>query len=90
MVVGLDHIAVAVPDLDKAIRRFMDDFGLTFKGQEDVSSASTSAAFFPLANTFIELVHPLNGDGPIQKYLERKAVACITRGFARTILKKTF
>jgi methylmalonyl-CoA/ethylmalonyl-CoA epimerase len=72
MIVGLDHIAIAVPDLDKAIRRFMDDFGLTFQGQEDISSASTSTAFFPLANTSIELVHPLNGAGPIQKYLEKK------------------
>ena len=39
MIVGLDHIAIAVPDLEKAITRFMDDFGLTFKGSEDVESA---------------------------------------------------
>lgn len=72
MIVGLDHIAIAVPDLQKAITRFMEDFGLTFKGQEDVESAKTSTAFFPLDNTQIELVHPLNGEGPIQKYLEKK------------------
>lgn len=72
MIVGLDHIAIAVPDLEKAISRFMEDFGLTFKGQEDVESAKTSTAFFPLDNTQIELVHPLNGEGPIQKYLEKK------------------
>ena len=36
MIVALDHIAIAVPDLDKAISRFLDDFGLTFEGQEDV------------------------------------------------------
>ena len=72
MIVGLDHIAIAVPDLEKAITRFMEDFGLTFKGQEDVENAKTSTAFFPLDNTQIELVHPLNGEGPIQKYLEKK------------------
>lgn len=72
MIVGLDHIAIAVSDLQKAITRFMEDFGLTFKGQEDVESAKTSTAFFPLDNTQIELVHPLNGEGPIQKYLEKK------------------
>jgi len=72
MIVGLDHIAIAVPDLQKAITRFMEDFGLTFKGQEDVENAKTSTAFFPLDNTQIELVHPLNGEGPIQKYLEKK------------------
>ena len=72
MIVGLDHIAIAVPDLEKAISRFMEDFGLTFKGQEDVENAKTSTAFFPLDNTQIELVHPLNGEGPIQKYLDKK------------------
>ena len=72
MIVGLDHIAIAVPDLEKAITRFMEDFGLSFKGQEDVASAKTSTAFFPLDNTQIELVHPLNGEGPIQKFLEKK------------------
>jgi len=72
MITGLDHIAIAVPDLSKAIKRFAEDFGLDFKGQEDVESALTSTAFFPLDNTSIELVHPLNGQGPIQKFIEKK------------------
>ena len=89
MITGLDHIAIAVPDLDKAIERFMNDFGLTFDHKEDVVSAKTSTAFFPLAKTSIELVHPLNGEGPIQKYIEKKAAACTTFVLARTTLKKT-
>jgi methylmalonyl-CoA/ethylmalonyl-CoA epimerase len=72
MIVGLDHIAIAVPNLDKAIERFMNDFGLTFDHKEDVVSAKTSTAFFPISDTSIELVHPLNGEGPIQKYIEKK------------------
>ena len=72
MIIGLDHIAIAVPDLEKAIERFMTDFQQTFDHKEDVESAKTSTAFFPLEKTSIELVHPLNGEGPIQKYLEKK------------------
>jgi len=72
MITGLDHIAIAVPDLEKAIERFMTDFQQTFDHKEDVESAKTSTAFFPLEKTSIELVHPLNGEGPIQKYLEKK------------------
>jgi methylmalonyl-CoA/ethylmalonyl-CoA epimerase len=72
MIVALDHIAIAVPDLEKAIKRFMEDFGLPYKGQEDVQAAKTSTAFFPLPETSIELVHPLNGEGPIAGYLEKK------------------
>lgn len=72
MIVALDHIAIAVPDLDKAVKRFMDDFGLTYAGREDVVDAKTSTAFFPLPETSIELVHPLKGEGPVQKYLDKK------------------
>ncbi len=72
MIVALDHIAIAVPNLEKSIKRFMDDFGLTFKGKEDVVAAKTSTAFFPLPETSIELVHPLNDEGPIKGYLEKK------------------
>jgi len=72
MITGLDHIAIAVPDLNKAIARFADDFGLTLSGQEEVNAAQTSTAFFPLAATSIELVHPLNGEGPIAKYLQKR------------------
>lgn len=72
MIVGLDHIAIAVPDLEKAIKRFLEDFGIEFKGTETVTAAQTTTAFFPIPGTQIELVHPLNGGGPIAKYLEKK------------------
>lgn len=72
MITGIDHIAIAVPDLEKAIERFKDDFQLEFEGTEEVESAKTSTAFFPVPATSIELVHPLRGEGAIAKYLEKK------------------
>ena len=72
MITALDHIAVAVPDLSRAIERFKEDFGLRFDGAEDVAAAKTSTAFFSVPPTHIELVHPLGGEGPIARYLEKK------------------
>lgn len=72
MITALDHIAIAVPDLEAAIKRFMEDFGLKFEGTEDVEAAKTSTAFFPLPPTSIELVHPLRGEGPIAGFLEKR------------------
>lgn len=72
MITSLDHIAIAVPDFEKALKRFMEDFGLSFDGTEDVPSAKTKTAFFSLPETHIELVHPLDGEGPIAKYLETR------------------
>ena len=35
-------------------------------------SAKTKTAFFPIKGTKIELIHPLNGEGPVKKFLEKK------------------
>ena len=72
MITALDHIAIAVPDLEKAIARFVSDFGLPLGGTEDVEEARTTAAFLPLPPTNIELVYPLRGEGPIATYLEKR------------------
>jgi methylmalonyl-CoA/ethylmalonyl-CoA epimerase len=72
MIAALDHIAIAVPDLGKAVKRFIEDFGLEFERIEEVASAQTTTAFFPLPATNIELVSPLHGGGPIAKYLEKR------------------
>jgi methylmalonyl-CoA/ethylmalonyl-CoA epimerase len=72
MIVALDHVAIAVPDLDAAIRRFAEDLGLTFDGTEDVEAARTTTAFFPVPGTRIELVHPLRGEGPIADHLAKR------------------
>jgi len=72
VITALDHIAIAVPDLERAIKRFLEDFGLPFDGTEDVEAAQTSTAFFPLPPTNIELIHPLRGEGPVAKYLDKR------------------
>jgi methylmalonyl-CoA/ethylmalonyl-CoA epimerase len=58
--------------MEAAIIRFLDDFGLDYKGRESVLNAKTETAFFPIAGTQIELIHPLNGEGPVQKHLNKR------------------
>ena len=76
MILNLDHIAIAVPELEAAIRRFAEDLGLALSGTEDVPSAETTTAFFPVSvpqhPTRIELVSPLDGQGPLVRYLDKR------------------
>ncbi len=72
MIRRLDHIAIAVPDIEAAIRRFSDDLGLELVGREDVASQKTTTAFLPVGQTQIELIHPIDGAGPVQKYLDKR------------------
>ena len=73
MIIGLDHVAIAVPDLDEAIRRFAEDLGIALDHVEDVPSAKTRTAFLPVAGpTTVELVTPLNGEGPVAASLDKR------------------
>ena len=72
MIRRLDHIAIAVPDMEAAIARFVDDLGIELAGREDVPSESTSTAFLPIDGTKIELIHPIEGEGPVATYLEKR------------------
>ena len=71
-ILGIDHIAIAVPELQEAIRRFSEDFGMSLKGEEDVHEAQTRTAFFPFSSGNIELIHPLDGAGPVEKFLQKR------------------
>jgi len=68
----IDHIAIAVPDLHAAIKRFTADLGMTLSGQESVSAAQTDTAFFPVEAHRIELISPLDGKGPVQKFIDKR------------------
>lgn len=71
--ISLDHVAIAVEALDPAIRRFVEDLGLSLRGTEDVPSQQTRTAFLPVGGpTTIELVAPLDGQGPIAKAIEKR------------------
>ena len=72
MITGLNHIAIAVPNFEAAIERFLLDFGLNYKGVEDVIPAKTKTAFFPISGTQIELIHPMSEDSPVQKFLDKR------------------
>ena len=76
MPLSLDHIAICVPGLDEAIARFVDDLGLELAGTEDVLPAKTKTAFIPVTDADnharIELVTPLDGEGPLVKYLAKR------------------
>lgn len=72
MIIGLDHIAIAVDDLEGGIQRFARDFGIALAGTEDVEQAQTSTAFLPISGTRLELVHPLRGEGPIAAHLQKR------------------
>lgn len=67
----LNHVAIAVPDLDAATRTYRDILGAKVSDPEPQPDHGVTTVFIELDNTKIELLHPLGDASPIAKFLER-------------------
>ncbi len=71
MIGKLNHVAVAVPDLAAASAVYRDTLGARVSAPLDLPAHGVTTVFVELANTKIELLHPLGQDSPISAFLER-------------------
>ena len=71
MIGKLNHIAIAVPDLDKASALYRDTLGAKVSAPVAMPEHGVTTVFVELPNTKIELLHPLGENSPIAKFLER-------------------
>ncbi len=72
MLKRIDHIGIAVKELDKVIPVYRDIFGLEFLGIEDVPSQKVRVAKFDIGGIHLEFLEPLAEDSPISKFLEKR------------------
>jgi methylmalonyl-CoA/ethylmalonyl-CoA epimerase len=66
---GLDHLAIAVPDTEAALKIWRDQFGFPVVVSEVVNNGTTRLTHLDLGNTHLQLVEPLTDDHPIRKWL---------------------
>lgn len=71
MIGRLNHIAIAVPDLDAATATYRDVLGAAVSQPFDQPDHGVTVVFVELPNAKVELLHPLGADSPIAKFLER-------------------
>lgn len=72
MIKKIDHIAIAVHNLQEEIARYRDVLGLEFMGTEVVPEQKVTVAFFQVGDVRIELLEPLSPDSPISAFIEKK------------------
>lgn len=72
MVIGLSHVAIAVPDVDAAARFYQEQLGLRLSGKETVPGRKVIVGFIEVGNARIELVQPDAPDSPIARFLEQR------------------
>ncbi len=68
---GLDHLAIAVPDTEEALKVWRDTMGFRFLYSEVVNGGTVRLTHLDMGNTQLQLVEPLTPDHPLQAWLEK-------------------
>jgi methylmalonyl-CoA/ethylmalonyl-CoA epimerase len=71
MIGKLNHVAIAVPDLEAAAAQYRDTLGAKVNAPQAEPDHGVTVVFIELPNTKIELLHPLGDDSPINGFLEK-------------------
>jgi methylmalonyl-CoA/ethylmalonyl-CoA epimerase len=71
MIGRLNHVAIAVPDIDAATERYRDTLGATVSAKVDQPDHGVVTVFVELPNTKVELLGVLGENSPIRGFLEK-------------------
>lgn len=71
MINKIDHLGIAVKDMEAALKFYEDALGLTSTKTEVVEEQKVKVAFIPVGDTKVELLESTSPDGPVAKYIEK-------------------
>ncbi len=71
MIGRLNHVAIAVPDLEAAAAQYRDTLGAQVGAPQEEPDHGVTVIFITLPNTKVELLHPLGESSPIAAFLEK-------------------
>jgi methylmalonyl-CoA/ethylmalonyl-CoA epimerase len=69
---SIDHVGVAVPELDPAIALHRDVYGMALAHRETIESQGVEAALLDVGDGHVELLAPLADDTPVGRFLARR------------------
>jgi methylmalonyl-CoA/ethylmalonyl-CoA epimerase len=72
MFARIDHIGVAVTDLDAALTLYERDYDMTLVHRETVTEQGVEAVLLDIGENHVELLAPLGDDTPVGKFLAKK------------------
>ena len=67
----IDHVAIAVRDLDAAAAWYQQTLGATVAHRERIESDGVEEALLKVADSYVQLLTPIREDSPVAKFLER-------------------
>lgn len=70
-VTRVDHIGIAVKNLDEMVKWYEETLGVKAHGTEIVEEQKVKVAFLPIGESELELLEDTTGDGPVAKFIEK-------------------
>lgn len=70
--IKIDHLGIAVPDLDEALRAY-EALGLAATDVADVPTEKIRVAFLPVGQSTLELMEPTDESSPVARFLQKRA-----------------
>lgn len=71
---AIDHIGVAVEDIDAALKLYEEQFEMRIQHREVVESQGVEAVLLEVGDSHVELLKPLGPDTPVGKFIENRGV----------------
>ena len=84
----IEHIGIAVANLENSVRLYEEIFGLKCYKIEEVADQKVRTAFFKIGTTKIELLESTDQEGPISKFIEKKGEGIHHIAFAVTSIEE--
>ena len=72
LLLNVHHTALAVRDLDAAVARFRDLYGVEPLSRERVESQGVEEAMIPIGGSFVQLLQPLSDDSPVGRFITKR------------------
>jgi methylmalonyl-CoA/ethylmalonyl-CoA epimerase len=72
MLTEIDHVAIAVHDLEAAVAWYEEVFGATVEHRERVERDGVEEALLRVADSYVQLLTPVRDDSPVARYLAAK------------------
>ena len=72
MIEDIDHVGIAVVDLDEAVERYRRTLGVEPSHRERVEDQGVEEVLFPVGTSFIQLIGALGADTPVGSFLEKR------------------
>ncbi|HET7489873.1 MAG TPA: methylmalonyl-CoA epimerase [Acidimicrobiales bacterium] len=72
LLVAIDHVGIAVRDLDAAVAWYQETFGAQVAHRERIESDGVDEALLAVGGSYVQLLTPFTDDSPLARHLERR------------------